>query len=72
MQVSDSNLVGTSWRKSTHSGAQGDCIEVADDVPGAIPVRDSKHLTGPVLTFTPEAWRAFVAGIQAGGFHLHD
>jgi hypothetical protein len=68
MQIPEPHLVGATWRKSTYSGAQGDCIEVADGVPEAIPVRDSKDLTGPVLTFAPNAWQAFVAGIRAGEF----
>lgn len=49
------------WRKSTRSsGNQGDCVEVADNLPGRVLVRDSKDQSGPALTFGPEAWRAFV------------
>ncbi|MEU5162630.1 DUF397 domain-containing protein [Streptomyces sp. NPDC020875] len=48
------------WRTSSYSGGQGDCVEIADNIPGAIPVRDSKRPTGPVITFTPRAWEAFV------------
>ncbi|MEU3566456.1 DUF397 domain-containing protein [Kitasatospora sp. NPDC006786] len=56
------------WRKSTYSNGQGNCIEIADGLASIVPVRDSKDLHGPVLSFTPEAWRSFVAGIQAGDF----
>ncbi|RGD56615.1 DUF397 domain-containing protein [Kitasatospora xanthocidica] len=56
------------WRKSTYSNGQGDCIEVADGVAGVVPVRDSKDPHGPALAFTAEAWRSFVAGVQAGDF----
>ncbi|MEV4480080.1 DUF397 domain-containing protein [Micromonospora coxensis] len=55
------DLTGAIWRKSTRSGTQGDCVEVADNLPGVVGVRDSKDPTGPVLTFTPLAWRVFVA-----------
>lgn len=56
------DLTGARWRKSTKSGNNGgDCVEVADNVPGLVAVRDSKNPTGPALTFTPAAWRAFVA-----------
>lgn len=56
------DLTGARWRKSTHSsGNGGDCVEVADNLPGVVGVRDSKDRQGPVLTFTPEAWRAFIA-----------
>lgn len=48
------------WRKSSYSGGQGgNCIEVAD-LTGTVAVRDSKDQTGPTLTFTPEAWSAFI------------
>lgn len=35
-------------------------MEVADNLPGVIGVRDSKDPAGPVLTFDPQTWRAFV------------
>ncbi|WP_377269635.1 DUF397 domain-containing protein [Peterkaempfera sp. SMS 1(5)a] len=58
------------WRKSSYSsGDGGDCIEVADGFPGAVPVRDSKDPHGPALVFRAEAWAAFVSEVKAGGFH---
>lgn len=48
------------WRSGTYSGAQGDCLEVADGVPHVVPVRDSKRPTAPVIPFTRPAWAAFV------------
>ncbi|MGW7584000.1 DUF397 domain-containing protein [Kitasatospora sp. NPDC054768] len=57
------------WRKSSYSNASGgDCVEVADGITGMVPVRDSKDPDGPALAFTAEAWRSFVAGIQAHDF----
>ncbi|MFG2105125.1 DUF397 domain-containing protein [Micromonospora echinaurantiaca] len=56
------DLSGARWRKSTRSnGSGGACVEVADNLPGLVAVRDSKDPGGPALTFDPDAWRAFVA-----------
>ena len=55
-----------SWRKSSYSLANGDCVEVASPLPQAIAVRDSKDPHGPSLSFGPEAWNAFVGGVNGG------
>ncbi|WP_063774794.1 DUF397 domain-containing protein [Kitasatospora azatica] len=48
-----------SWRKSTYSNNDGgECIEVNDAHPGQ--VRDSKDPEGPVLSFPPASWNAFI------------
>ncbi|MER7419792.1 DUF397 domain-containing protein [Micromonospora peucetia] len=58
------DLTGARWRKSTKSGGNGgDCVEVADNLPGVVGVRDSKDPSGPALAFAPAAWRAFVAQV---------
>ncbi|WP_031508482.1 DUF397 domain-containing protein [Streptomyces megasporus] len=54
------DLSGAEWRSSTYSGGNNECVEVADNVPGVVPVRDSKRPSGPVLGIGPEAWRAFL------------
>jgi hypothetical protein len=56
------------WRMSSHSGANGDCVEVAGNLPGAVAVRDSKDRGAAALVFTPEAWNVFVAGMKVGEF----
>ncbi|TDC00485.1 DUF397 domain-containing protein [Micromonospora fluostatini] len=53
-------LTTAHWRKSSHSGDEGACVEMAD-IPGAVAVRDSKDPTGPALLFAPAAWTAFAA-----------
>ncbi|MFI7663162.1 DUF397 domain-containing protein [Micromonospora parva] len=56
------DLTNAIWRKSRRSGSSGgNCVEVADNLPGVVGVRDSKDPAGPALTFGPTAWRAFVA-----------
>lgn len=53
------------WHKSSYSGGDGDnCVEVTYDVPGSLPVRDSKNPDGPVAVFSPEAWTAFIATLK--------
>jgi Domain of unknown function (DUF397) len=51
------------WRKSSCSGSNGgECVEVA--AAGAVLVRDTADRSGPVLTFSAEAWRAFTVAIR--------
>ncbi len=55
-------MTGARWRTATRSSNNGgDCVEVADNLPGRILVRDSKDRAGGILTFTPDVWRTFVA-----------
>ncbi|GAA3131481.1 DUF397 domain-containing protein [Streptosporangium carneum] len=57
------------WRKSSRSnGNGGACVEVARNLPDVVAVRDSKDPHGPVLSFSPDAWRAFAEGIRGGEF----
>jgi hypothetical protein len=59
-RLAQSDLTEATWRVSSHSGGQGECVEVADGVPGMVPVRDSKRPAGPVLGFGRDAWGAFL------------
>ncbi|MBM9509037.1 DUF397 domain-containing protein [Actinacidiphila acididurans] len=66
--ITDASVL-TAWRKSSYSGSENAaCVEVADGVPGIVPVRDSKNPTGPALLFTVDAWAAFLAGLARGEF----
>ncbi|GAQ57772.1 DUF397 domain-containing protein [Streptomyces acidiscabies] len=58
------DLSGAMWRSSTYSGGNNECVEVATNLPTLTPVRDSKTPTGPVLTFTPHTWRAFITHLN--------
>ncbi|MFI5492074.1 DUF397 domain-containing protein [Actinoplanes sp. NPDC051859] len=56
------------WRKSVRSNAEGQCVEVADNLPGVVGVRDSKDQAGPALTFFPASWTAFIGAVKEGKF----
>jgi hypothetical protein len=65
------DLSGAVWRKATRSDNGGNsCVEVAKNLPGVVGVRDSKDRSGPVLTFAPDAWVAFVESVKGGEFDL--
>lgn len=65
------DLTRAIWRTSTRSGSNGGhCVEVALNLPGTVAVRDSKNPEGPALAFTPDEWRAFLAGARDGEFDL--
>ena len=64
------DLTGAAWHKSSRSSDNGACVEVADNLPDVIAVRDSKDPTGPTLTFTPTEWAAFLGGVKDGEFDL--
>ncbi|MEU9980500.1 DUF397 domain-containing protein [Streptomyces sp. NPDC050856] len=64
-----SDLAAAVWRKSSHStAAEGLCVEVADDLPGIVPVRDSKAPHGPAVIVPAHAWTPFVNALKAGRF----
>jgi hypothetical protein len=58
------------WRKSSYSSAQGNCVEVCLSGPGAVAVRDSKDQDGPELAVGDQAWSAFVRGVKQEEFGL--
>ena len=60
-------MLDHSWRKSTRSGSNGQCVEVRR-TGDTIELRDSKDRSGPVLSFTLGEWAAFTAGVKDAEF----
>jgi hypothetical protein len=72
------------WRKSSYSGGNGDCVEVAwrkssysggngacvevAPAPEAFLVRDSKDPAGPILTLPIPHFRRFLHALPAGSW----
>ena len=65
----DAGLARALWRKSTYSGGNGSCVEIAD-LGAAVAVPDSKEPDGPKLVFAVEQWRSFTDSIKAGDHRL--
>jgi hypothetical protein len=55
------------WRKSSFSGANNNCVEVACNLPGIVAIRDSNNPDGPALAVTRTHWAAFMAAVKADG-----
>jgi hypothetical protein len=53
------DLTTATWRKSSASAAEGDCVEVTDLPSGGKAIRDSKNSGIQPLRFTAAAWTAF-------------
>ncbi|MEU9333951.1 DUF397 domain-containing protein [Streptomyces sp. NPDC048290] len=52
------------FRKSSYSGQQGNCVEVAPTASEGHTVRDSKRPDGPRLTVSRDGWRAFLGQFE--------
>lgn len=61
------DLSGASWRKSSFSGGNNECVELAHR-PNVAAVRDSKNVNGPVIELSRRALVGFLATAREGGF----
>ncbi|WP_370418644.1 DUF397 domain-containing protein [Streptomyces sp. QH1-20] len=60
------DLSGAAWRKSSASGAEHNCVEVADLADGSVAIRDSKDTHRTPLRFSAPEWAAFRQGLVSG------
>jgi hypothetical protein len=50
------------WRKSTYSGPDNECVEVAT-LDAMVGVRDSKDITRPSIRYGSAAWTRFATSL---------
>lgn len=62
-------MMDQTWRKSSFSGNQHNCVECRR-VEGGVEVRNSKRPDAGTIAYTDSEWKAFVAGVKAGEFDL--
>ncbi|MFF5131198.1 DUF397 domain-containing protein [Streptomyces syringium] len=60
------DLSGAAWRKSSVSGAEHNCVEVADLANGTVAIRDSKDPRRTPLRFHAAEWATFRQSLISG------
>lgn len=56
-----------SWRRSSRSWGNGNCLEISAMSRNVIMIRDSKDPHGPILRVTPTQWDNFLDDIRCAG-----
>lgn len=52
------------WRKSSYSGSEASCVEVADTT-DIVLVRDTTNRAGGTLEFSVAGWRSFTNSLKS-------
>jgi hypothetical protein len=70
-RIPNASSAGFFWTRSTYSGGDNNCIEVAHGaLPAALPVRDSKVPAGPAVVFADTSWGKFIDAVKRGDLSL--
>ncbi|RFU85651.1 DUF397 domain-containing protein [Streptomyces triticagri] len=74
--VLNSATHGARWQRSSRSTGMNNCIETAGlergPLSGMLAVRDSKHIEGPALLFSPTTWDTFLGAVRGEAFRTYD
>jgi len=59
------DLTHAAWQKSSYSGGnKQNCVEVAENLAGAVAFRDSKHPSAGAHTVTLTTFRTFLTAVK--------
>ena len=58
------DLSRAEWRKSSYSSQDGNCVEVARNLPGLVALRDSQAPDEAKLVVSQETWRVFIGKVR--------
>ncbi|MCS0605229.1 DUF397 domain-containing protein [Streptomyces sp. LP11] len=60
------DLSDAHWFRSSYSNEDGgNCVEAAHNIPGLVPVRDSKVPGGPALLLPATVWSPFISSLKS-------
>ena len=62
--MTEIDLSRAEWHKSSYSSQDGNCVEVARNLPGLVAVRDTKSPDATYLLVSSETWRAFLLTVR--------
>lgn len=63
--MSHIDLDNAQWRKSTYSGGNDDCVEIAD-IDARVAFRDSRRLGLRIALVSQPAWKDFITALNEG------
>lgn len=64
--MSRANLAAATWRKSSYSNGQSNCVELAVLAEGRIALRDSRNPARGALLPTARQWHRLLRATKAG------
>ncbi|RGD59440.1 DUF397 domain-containing protein [Kitasatospora xanthocidica] len=68
MNIENASALNVTWRKSSRSNQNDNCVEFAFPADRGSFVRDSKNPEGPALALTAQAHTALIAAVSSGEF----